>query len=42
MFNICDALAYFGNLAYSLRDALKSCFDKYRDWMIYVPPKDDP
>jgi hypothetical protein len=42
MFNICDALAYFGNLAYSLRDALKSCCDKYRDWMTYVPPKDDP
>lgn len=41
MFNAYDVYAYFCDVARALRDSLKSCFDKYRAWMTYKPPRDD-
>lgn len=42
MFNAYAVYAYVVNTARALRDSLKSCCDKYRAWMTYTPPKDQP
>lgn len=42
MFNAYDVYVYLCDVARSLRDSLKSCVDKYRAWMTYTPPKDQP
>lgn len=42
MFAAYAVYAYVVHAARALRDSLKSCADKYRAWMTYTPPRNQP